>query len=524
MPITVYQKIKAVYEIEGYKAAFYTILLAFLIIRLSYIKYGPLDLAPDEAHYWEWSRRLDFSYYSKGPIIAYLIALTTKLGGDNVFSVRLLSPFFSFLSSFLMYRLSTSMFGNSKAGILSGILLQITPLFSTYGILMTIDSPFVFFWCLALWLFWKTIATKKPFYWYVTGIVVGVGFLTKYTMLLFYFCVLIFLIFSKEDRLWLKRVHPYLAFMCTLLVCSPVIVWNAFHGWVTLLHTAYSHIRINEGLKFSLKSLFEFIASQIGIITPFLSSLIIYILIKYRHSDLRMSLEKKYLLSFSLPILLLVLLKSIQGKAEANWSLVSYPALFVLFSFYILERWKDFGIKLKLFIYFSLIFSFLFTVSAHYSSIFNIPPKLDPASRLKGWKELGIEISRIYDSMLEKGHVFVFSDSYQVSSELAFYIDGHPTTYNINLGRRMNQYDLWTDMNSEAIKIWQSREKSSRDTINGIFVRIGNENMPSEVAESFGKFEKRIFKVYGNNYLRREYSIFICYNFKGLKARKPETF
>ena len=33
----------------------------------------PLDLAQDEAHYWDWSRHLDWSYYSKGPLVAYLI-------------------------------------------------------------------------------------------------------------------------------------------------------------------------------------------------------------------------------------------------------------------------------------------------------------------------------------------------------------------------------------------------------------------------------------------------------------------
>lgn len=33
----------------------------------------PLDLSGDEAHYWDWSRQLDWSYYSKGPAVAYVI-------------------------------------------------------------------------------------------------------------------------------------------------------------------------------------------------------------------------------------------------------------------------------------------------------------------------------------------------------------------------------------------------------------------------------------------------------------------
>ena len=56
-------------------------LVAVTAARLWYLHQGYLELSPDEAHYWEWSRRLDWSYYSKGPFVAYLIALSTALGG-----------------------------------------------------------------------------------------------------------------------------------------------------------------------------------------------------------------------------------------------------------------------------------------------------------------------------------------------------------------------------------------------------------------------------------------------------------
>src|SRR5262249_29583698 len=41
----------------------------------------PLDLVPDEAHYWDWSRHLDWSYYSKGPLVAWLIRGSCELAG-----------------------------------------------------------------------------------------------------------------------------------------------------------------------------------------------------------------------------------------------------------------------------------------------------------------------------------------------------------------------------------------------------------------------------------------------------------
>src|SRR5437868_9315408 len=62
-------------------AALALILLAS-VLHVYYLAHQcPLDLAPDEAHYWDWSRHLDWSYYSKGPLVAYLIRAGCALAG-----------------------------------------------------------------------------------------------------------------------------------------------------------------------------------------------------------------------------------------------------------------------------------------------------------------------------------------------------------------------------------------------------------------------------------------------------------
>src|SRR5205807_7350030 len=58
------------------------LILAAAALRILYLANDcPLDLAPDEAHYWDWSRHLDWSYYSKGPLVALLIRLSCELLG-----------------------------------------------------------------------------------------------------------------------------------------------------------------------------------------------------------------------------------------------------------------------------------------------------------------------------------------------------------------------------------------------------------------------------------------------------------
>src|SRR6202022_3042573 len=66
--------------------------LAITGLRVVWLVFQPADLYPDEAQYWVWSQHLALGYYSKPPLVAWLIALTTGLFGDSELAVRLSAP------------------------------------------------------------------------------------------------------------------------------------------------------------------------------------------------------------------------------------------------------------------------------------------------------------------------------------------------------------------------------------------------------------------------------------------------
>jgi undecaprenyl-diphosphatase len=538
------------YKVRPHTTLLFSSLFVISVFRIYYILHGPLDLSPDEAHYWEWSRRLDLSYYSKGPMIAYLVYIGTSIFGDTIFGIRIMAVIVSALSSIYMFRLVNHMYpqqtgsNGQLVALSSALLLQVIPLFAPFGVIFTIDSPFVFLWVLSLYLFWKAInrdalsvmgneskrnthhASRITHYdpWLFLGISIGLGLLTKYTMAFFYLCAFLFLLFS-EKRYLLKSSKPYTALLISLLVFSPVIIWNFQHDWVTIRHTA-GQAHFSEGLTISLKNFIEFLGSQIGIITPIIFGMMLYSLFKIgsrvNSQGPEELLRPGFLLYFSIPVIGFFLLKSIQGKVQPNWAMTGYITGIIALAKYFIGQEAGIRGRGRLLLIAGITVAILVTVIGHYPSIIKLSPKLDPSSRLRGWKELGVEVSRIHDSMQNKGKVFIFSDRYQVSSELAFYVKGHPRTYCINLGRRMNQYDLWPDMNSDAAKIRQNKERMNN--INAIFVRIDNVDMPLEVAGAFERYEKKLLQVYDRGHLLREYSIFICYNFKGIKTPSPETY
>ncbi|GER93350.1 hypothetical protein A45J_1089 [hot springs metagenome] len=527
------------YRIKPHLTLLFSFLFAISVFRIYYILHGPLDLSPDEAHYWEWSRRLDLSYYSKGPMIAYLIYAGTSIFGDTILGIRIMAVIFSALSSIYMFRLVNHMYpqqtesNGQLIALSSAILLQIIPMFAPFGVIFTIDSPFIFFWILSLYLFYKAINSQDSAqrFWLLLGISIGLGLLTKYTMAFFYICAFLFLLFS-EKRHFLKSSKLYTALLISFIVFSPVIIWNFQHDWVTIKHTA-GQAHVSEGLKLSFKNFIGFIGSQIGAVTPIIFVAMFYALFKLNGKGI---LQNSFLLYFSIPVLVFFLLKSIHGKVQPNWAMTGYLTGIIAFAKYFINEHRIMNnISCSLFpspkkscnfrmgaIAFGIGLALFVSVIAHYPSIIKLPPKLDPSSRLRGWKELGVEVSRIYDSIQDEGEVFILSDRYQVSSELAFYVKGHPKTYCVNTGRRMNQYDLWPDMNSDALKIRQN--KQGINTINAIFVRIDNVDMPRNVAVAFERYEKKLFQVYDRGYLLREYSIFICYNFKGINTVIPEVY
>jgi hypothetical protein len=64
------------------------LIAAATLARYWFVATGQLNLAPDEAQYWDWSRTLQWSYYSKGPLIAFINHVGTAFLGATELGVR----------------------------------------------------------------------------------------------------------------------------------------------------------------------------------------------------------------------------------------------------------------------------------------------------------------------------------------------------------------------------------------------------------------------------------------------------
>src|SRR5438876_7661914 len=193
---------------------------ALTAIRFSLL--ATTDLSFDEAHYWMWSERLAPAYFSKGPGIAFAIRASTAVFGANEFGVRFFSPVLAAATSLLLFYFARRLFG-ATAGLWAVIGLNATPIFNIGAVVMTIDALSIVFWMAAMFTFWLAVE-KSPsisWYWPVTGLVIGLGFLCKYTNAFELISVLVVLALVPRLRREFKRPGMYLTIGAVVLWTIP---------------------------------------------------------------------------------------------------------------------------------------------------------------------------------------------------------------------------------------------------------------------------------------------------------------
>ena len=170
----------------------FLLIIIFLSIRIAWLFLMPFELFGDEAQYWFWSQNLDFGYYSKPPIVAWAIKATTLFCGNQEACIRLSSPIFHALTAIITYLIGIQLF-NYRVGLFSAIVYLTLPAVSLSANIISTDPFLLFFWSLSIYMTLKAIENDKWLSWIIAGISCGLGMMSKYSMVLFLLCLLLFL-------------------------------------------------------------------------------------------------------------------------------------------------------------------------------------------------------------------------------------------------------------------------------------------------------------------------------------------
>ena len=424
------------------------LLIVLLILRVGYLLVCPLDLVPDEAYYWDWSRQLDWSYYSKPPMIAWLIAFSTFVGGDTEFAIRFPAALMGTLGLWPVYELGRSMYDH-RIGLWAFLIVAASPGMTALCLLMTIDAPFLVAWTASLYCLWRMFASEKPdLKWLVPAILAtGAGLLTKQTA----------------------------------IGLLPVILWNNDHAWVTLEHTSQHFGSQPVSALRHVTRCLEFVASQFGILSPLICWMMLVVVATVMVMLPRLERRERFLLCFGGIPLIAVIALSLFQQVQPNWAVALHlPGLLLLAAWgggalslsLRLDAWRSW---LPTFVGISAVMSVGVAIAP-----FVIPGSsvagtaFDPTFRLRGWRDLGQQVATIMQSLPHDQEMLIIAATARGPvSELAYYLPGKPRVYRWNVGQVIDsQHDLWSG-------------PSDAHLLDAVIITDGIAKVPKRLAQSF---------------------------------------
>lgn len=379
-------------------------------LRLAVAAWAPLS--PDEAYYWVWSQALAPGYLDHPPMVALWIWAGTWLAGDSALGVRLLGPVSVALGSLLLADAAARLVARPGAGWRAAALLNATLLMGAGAVIMTPDTPLLFFWTLALWVLAR-ISTGGNRWWFAAlGLAGGLAMASKYTAVLLGVGILVWLALTPRLRFWLARPAPWLAGLLAGAVFSPVILWNAEHGWASFFKQGG---RVGSWQpERALTFLAELAGGQIGLATPlvFLFCAAGAALAARRAWQSRDPGWTLLAVLTLLPAAVFVQ-HAFGDRVQGNWPAILYPPAAIAAGALDGAFWR------RLFRP-ALALGFAITALVYLQatlSPFPLPARLDPITRLlPGWPELAEQVAAAAATVDAR---FVVADQYGIAAELA---------------------------------------------------------------------------------------------------------
>jgi 4-amino-4-deoxy-L-arabinose transferase-like glycosyltransferase len=312
--------------------------LALTLTRLVVLFVTPLELHPDEAQYWLWSRTLDWGYFSKPPLIAWIIAATTAIGGDAEAWIRLGGPLLHGAAGLALFAVGRRLY-SPAAGLLALLLYALMPGVQLSSLVISTDAPLLALLSLGLWAYVampaqaerRSVALAAA-----AGLAFGAAALAKYAAIYALMGLTLHLVLvPAARRAWSPGAAlAFTAAFAALL--APNLAWNAGHHFATLSHTA-DNAHWAAGNLFNPMELGRFALTQPGVFGPIPAAVLLAGLAMAKTR--RWESADRLLLCFAAPPLILVAVQALLARANANWAAAAYPAAVVLAAAW-LVRWR----------------------------------------------------------------------------------------------------------------------------------------------------------------------------------------
>ena len=399
------------------------LILTVTLMRTAALAFSPLDLGVDEAQYWLWSQTPDFGYFTKPPLIAWIIGGAHWLFGHHVMAIRLPACLLHLATALALWQTAAWLYG-PKAGRWAALIWISLPAVGVGSFLISTDTPLLLCVALALLAVAGSECKKIPpnHAMIYAGFALGIGMLAKYAALYGLFgLLLIWAMGRHQPEPVIRGKHFLLALTAFLVAASPNLIWNYTHDFSTIRHLGDN---ANLGKETNnLTEILNFLIGQAGVAGPLIFMLMFGIL-----SAARNERHASWLIWMAIPVLILISLQAYLSAANANWAVTAYPALSVWLGGWIASykrhckasiclQYAAIGINTSL-----VIALFGITLAG---SLGPLNLASDPLRRLRGWQQLSNDLEPL---LVAHKTQRIIADRRATASLLSWHFHNKPVT------------------------------------------------------------------------------------------------
>jgi hypothetical protein len=442
------------------------LILISLVIRLIYLVwFCPYQLLGDEAYYWEQARHFDLCYNEKGPVLAWMIRACCDLFGDREWVVRLPVSIASAIAAWGVGKLAMNVTrGDQRVGFFAVLCFLLIPAFQANAIICTQDGILIALWIgltgigLRLFRRWHTgESTMRE--WLLLWVALGFGVILKQSTLVFLPSVVLYAWIERRNLRFTRALiwQPILGAIIITLICTPMIVWNARHGWPMLAHTL-GHLgaggdqagRVNRGNPVQWMS--GVVGAVIGAIGPVI---VIMLWASRRRIDDRRR-DWLWLSCAAWPSVAFFILLALRKPVVPSWPLPSMVPLVILVAEAVVlasTRWirwawwatLAYGVAGCFFVAYPTVLPHLPIIGPRFQKSLIV--------RFTGHREDAAELEQTLATIKtpDGQPPLIVARHYMQAGLYRFYLPDHPTCFTAGkyLGKRSTTFDQWADTNME---------------------------------------------------------------------------
>jgi 4-amino-4-deoxy-L-arabinose transferase-like glycosyltransferase len=196
----------------------------------------------DLGHYWYWGKLAlegeipTKDFFARHPLYIYLIALSIKFFGQNIFAPIMVSIITSFLTMFVLYKISYMLY-DKKVGLITCIIYAFAPTILTYSTVVDERPPMLLFVSIAILILIKALKTQNYIFLLFFGVILGFSIYVYKAVVIYLLTAPLLLAYvnMKTEKRTLDLLKKTLIQLMYIVIgfCIPALTIYAYYGIMT---------------------------------------------------------------------------------------------------------------------------------------------------------------------------------------------------------------------------------------------------------------------------------------------------